>query len=62
MHVEALHFRAIQRASAAATEDSHLVARFIDSAVPVDAFGNGKCGTLCVRGRNQFWRRPRAEA
>jgi hypothetical protein len=38
VEVERLGFRAVQRASAAAPENRELVARFIYSAVAVDAF------------------------
>lgn len=52
MLVETLHFNTIEGASAAATEDRHLVAGFVDGAIPIDAFGNGERRPVRARGSN----------
>jgi hypothetical protein len=60
--VEALRFGVIEGASTAAAKDGELVAGFIDSAVAINAFGDGEGWTFGASGGDELGSRARTES
>jgi hypothetical protein len=60
--VEALRLLEIEGAGSATTEDSELVAGFVDGAVTIDAFGDGQGRPVSARRSDQLGRGTWAEA